>query len=168
MRTSRRDSAAEGTAWDVLAHGSGEALGEEPRHPRVDRGVGLGVLNVWHAVERRRRGAEQPVPELHHAHSLSLRPLAVGVVHGLAGSAAIALLVLTTIDSAARALLYLVVFGLGTTAGMACFTGAVVLPMAAASRRFTSLERYLGAVTGLASLALGAVLAVHLASELLS
>lgn len=93
--------------------------------------IGLGALNVWQALERRRSGARHHAPELHHDHALSLRPLAVGGVHGLAGSVAIALLVLTTIGSAARALLYLVVFGIGTTAGMACLTGVVVLPIAA-------------------------------------
>src|SRR5207245_11493326 len=51
-----------------------------------------------------------------------LRPLAVGVVHGLAGSAAVALLVLTTIRSPRWAIAYLLVFGLGTIAGMMLIT----------------------------------------------
>src|SRR5207253_1090371 len=47
-----------------------------------------------------------------------LRPLIVGVVHGLAGSAAVALLVLTTIPNSRWAIVYLLIFGLGTIVGM--------------------------------------------------
>jgi high-affinity nickel-transport protein len=82
----------------------------------------------------------------------------VGVIHGLAGSAALALLVLTTIQDAVQAVLYLAVFGLGTVIGMVLLTGAVALPFAAASRRFTSFERWLAGVTGLTSIVLGIAL----------
>jgi hypothetical protein len=83
------------------------------------------------------------------------RPLLIGVVHGLAGSAAIALLVLATIRGTARALLYLGVFGAGTIAGMMLLTTAMTLPIAAASRRFGSVERLMARVTGVISLAFG-------------
>jgi high-affinity nickel-transport protein len=92
---------------------------------------------------------------------LSLRPLFVGIVHGLAGSAAIALLVLASIRDVARALIYLGVFGVGTIAGMVLLTCVVVLPVAAASRRFAYLDRYLAGVTGAASLVFGALLVVR-------
>jgi high-affinity nickel-transport protein len=91
----------------------------------------------------------------------TLRPLFVGVVHGLAGSAAIALLVLATIHDVVRAVLYLGVFGVGTIAGMALLTLLIVVPVAAASRRFVSVERYLAGATGAASLGFGVVLAVR-------
>lgn len=94
---------------------------------------------------------------------VSLRPLFVGIVHGLAGSAAIALLVLTTIQDVVRALLYLGVFGGGTIAGMALLTLLVVVPVAAASRRYVSIDRYLAGVTGAASFAFGAMLAFRAA-----
>src|SRR5262249_6845919 len=51
-----------------------------------------------------------------------IRPLVVGIVHGLAGSAAIALLVLTTIHNSYWAIAYLLVFGIGTIAGMMLIT----------------------------------------------
>jgi len=88
----------------------------------------------------------------------SLRPLLVGIVHGLAGSAAIALLVLGAIRDALWALGYLLVFGAGTIAGMALITTTLAMPIAAAARRFDRLHRKLAAVTGVASIALGAVL----------
>jgi high-affinity nickel-transport protein len=57
-----------------------------------------------------------------------LRPLAVGIVHGLAGSAAVALLVLTTIRVPFAAVLYMLVFGIGTVVGMMRITAAIALP----------------------------------------
>src|SRR6202158_4030902 len=57
-----------------------------------------------------------------------VRPLAVGIVHGLAGSAAVALLVLTTIRVPLAAVLYLLIFGVGTIAGMMLITAAIAIP----------------------------------------
>jgi ABC-type nickel/cobalt efflux system permease component RcnA len=84
-----------------------------------------------------------------------LRPLAVGTVHGLAGSAAVALLVLTTIRVPGWALLYLLVFGIGTVAGMMLITAAIAVPFTLSENRFAQLNRGLGLVSGLVSLAFG-------------
>lgn len=116
----------------------------------------LGAINVWGATVGRAAPAGA-----HTDSAASLRPLLVGIVHGLAGSAALALLVLGTIDSASRAVLYLAVFGAGTVAGMALLTLLVMVPVAAASRRFASLERSLAALTGAASLLFGTLLALR-------
>lgn len=88
-----------------------------------------------------------------------LRPLIVGVVHGLAGSAAVALLVLTTIRNPVWATAYLLVFGIGTIAGMMLITGAIAVPFAYTARRFERSTRYLATASGLLSLALGLFLA---------
>jgi ABC-type nickel/cobalt efflux system permease component RcnA len=84
-----------------------------------------------------------------------LRPLAVGIVHGLAGSAAVALLVLTTIRVASWAVFYLLVFGLGTVAGMMLITAAIAMPFKFSERRFARLNRGLGLASGLISLGFG-------------
>jgi high-affinity nickel permease len=84
-----------------------------------------------------------------------LRPLAVGIVHGLAGSAAVALLVLTTIRVASWAVLYLLVFGIGTVAGMMLITAAIAVPFKFSDTRFVRLNRGLGMASGLVSLAFG-------------
>ncbi len=84
-----------------------------------------------------------------------VRPLVVGVVHGLAGSAAVALLVLGTIRDPGWAVGYLVVFGAGTVAGMLLITTAMALPFAYAARRFARLHRGLGLASGALSLAFG-------------
>ncbi len=83
------------------------------------------------------------------------RPLAVGVVHGLAGSAAVALLVLTTIRAPTWGIAYLLVFGIGTIAGMMLITTAIAVPFAFSQRRFIRLNRGLGLISGLISLAFG-------------
>ncbi len=87
-----------------------------------------------------------------------IRPLVVGVVHGLAGSAAVALLVLGTIRDPLWALGYLMVFGVGTIAGMLLITTAMAMPFAYAARRFDRLHRGLAVVSGLLSLAFGVFL----------
>jgi high-affinity nickel permease len=84
-----------------------------------------------------------------------IRPLAVGIVHGLAGSAAVALLVLTTIRVPFLAVLYLLVFGIGTVAGMMLITAAIAVPFTFSETRFARLNRGLGLVSGLVSLAFG-------------
>jgi ABC-type nickel/cobalt efflux system permease component RcnA len=83
------------------------------------------------------------------------RPLAVGIVHGLAGSAAVALLVLTTIRVPSWAVLYLLVFGIGTVAGMMLITAAIAVPFTFSENRFARLHRGLARASGLVSLALG-------------
>jgi high-affinity nickel permease len=84
-----------------------------------------------------------------------LRPLAVGIVHGLAGSAAVALLVLTTIRVLSLAVVYLLVFGLGTIAGMMLITAAIAVPFAVSAPRFSRLNRGLSIASGMISFAFG-------------
>lgn len=88
-----------------------------------------------------------------------VRPLVVGVVHGLAGSAAVALLVLTTIRDPGWGVLYLLVFGSGTVVGMMLITVALAVPLAYTGRRFARLNRGLRLASGLLSLGFGLFLA---------
>jgi len=84
-----------------------------------------------------------------------LRPLAVGLVHGLAGSAAVALLVLSAIRDPRWAIVYLLVFGLGTIAGMMLITMIIGAPFAYTGKGFAPLNRGLGFASGLVSIAFG-------------
>ena len=83
-----------------------------------------------------------------------VRPLAIGIVHGLAGSAAVALLVLATIRDARWAIAYLLVFGVGTIAGMMVITLSLasVIRVAGKSRM---VSRHLAIASGLLSLVFG-------------
>jgi len=91
--------------------------------------------------------------------STQVRPFLVGVVHGMAGSAAATLLILPFIDSAAWAVLYLGVFGLGTIAGMMIVTVAIAAPAIIAGERLGGLQRGMRVASGAVSLAFGAYLA---------
>ena len=122
--------------------------------------VMLIVLGVWNL----RRGVH-PSHDASHRHaspSLRWRPLAIGVLHGLAGSAAVALLLLATIREPVWAMTYLAIFGVGTVLGMMLTTMMMTMPLAAASRRFGSLERVAAKLTGALSLAFGLALAYRL------
>jgi hypothetical protein len=94
-------------------------------------------------------------PFLHLGVYHSLRPLLVGIVHGLAGSAAVALLVLGTIHEPRWAVFYLLIFGVGTIAGMMLITAALALPFSLAGYRFAWLNRSLVTASGLLSLGFG-------------
>jgi high-affinity nickel permease len=85
----------------------------------------------------------------------ALRPMLVGIVHGLAGSAAVALLVLSTIHQPRWAVLYLFIFGIGTIAGMMLITTALALPFSFVGHRFAWLNRSLVVGSGLLSLCFG-------------
>jgi hypothetical protein len=92
-----------------------------------------------------------------HVHLIRFagRPFLVGLLHGLAGSAALMLLVLGTIPSPVGAFAYILVFGLGSTAGMLLLSGLVGLPLALAAGRTARLQTALQLVAGVASAALG-------------
>jgi len=83
------------------------------------------------------------------------RPLFIGIVHGLAGSAAVALLVMTTIKEPRWQIAYLLIFGFGTVAGMMLITAAIAVPFACTSKRFSVVNRGMIYASGLLSVAFG-------------
>jgi cytochrome c biogenesis protein CcdA len=96
-----------------------------------------------------------PAPHSHAIAQIGFKPLLVGAMHGLAGSAALTLLVLTQIQSMSLGLLYLALFGLGSTVGMLLMSGLIGLPFAFSGRRLTSLNYGLQTVAGALSIAFG-------------
>lgn len=86
------------------------------------------------------------------------RPLVIGIVHGLAGSAAVALLVLPLMRDAFGAIMYLLVFGAGTVAGMMIVTAAIAAPIRYAAEHSANWHRVLGGLAGATSFCLGAFL----------
>jgi ABC-type nickel/cobalt efflux system permease component RcnA len=86
-----------------------------------------------------------------------VRPLAIGIVHGLAGSAAVALLVLATIRNPQWAIAYLLVFGVGTIAGMMVITMSLASALKVVGTRSWHVSRRLAMASGLLSLAFGCV-----------
>jgi high-affinity nickel-transport protein len=89
------------------------------------------------------------------------RPVLVGVVHGLDGSAAVTLAALASVRDARAAVLYLVVFGIGTLLGMTLITAAIAIPSVYAAARVGRLERGVRLAAGAVSVAYGGFLLYH-------
>jgi High-affinity nickel-transport protein len=146
----------------LVVHSHSHGHGFRPhRHPHVHLDPG-----EYH-------GSEQLA--LNHEHSLSagalssfairrplLRSFVVGLVHGLAGSAAIALLVLSAIPQPLWATLYLAIFCLGTIVGMGLITTAIATPFAIAVQRMSWMHQGLITGSGLLSFGFGLFLAYQL------
>jgi len=90
-----------------------------------------------------------------------LRPLMIGIVHGMAGSAAVALLVLATIRDPRWAVAYLLVFGIGTIAGMMVITMSIASTFRLARGKQIFLQR-LAMASGVLSLGFGIFVAYHI------
>ncbi len=91
-----------------------------------------------------------------------LRPLVVGIVHGLAGSAAVALLILATIRNSYWALTYLIAFGVGTVTGMTLITLSIASAFHFVGRERKKFPRCLALASGLISFAFGCLLAYQI------
>jgi sulfite exporter TauE/SafE len=94
-------------------------------------------------------------PNTHHGLSFSPRAMVIGMVHGLAGSAALMLLVIPTIDLRPLGLLYIVIFGVGSIGGMMLMSFLVGLPFQITALRFNRFNVLLQCVAGLVSVGLG-------------
>jgi high-affinity nickel-transport protein len=97
------------------------------------------------------------------------RPVVVGIVHGLAGSAALTLLVLTEVvqnGGIGLGMVYLVVFGLGSIAGMLLMSSMIALPFSLGARFFRQTLLPLRILTAVVSTALGLFYAVRMVDKL--
>lgn len=101
-----------------------------------------------------------------HGHTLppELKSLCIGMVHGLAGSAMVPLLLVSTTHSALGGILYLSVFGLGSIAGMVAVAAALNVPFVYAQARSAAAQAGLQAVAGFTSMALGGGILMSLLS----
>jgi sulfite exporter TauE/SafE len=137
----------------------------------------LGVLNLTGVMQRLTRYLtrnQEPLALSSKAETLldrtvgrfgiyqCVRPLVIGIVHGLAGSAAVALLVLSTIHSPIWATVYLLIFGAGTMVGMMCMTAVMAVPLAYAGSRFASVSRVFSVASGVVSVCFGFFLVYQL------
>jgi hypothetical protein len=95
-----------------------------------------------------------------HWRMLPLRALVVGLVHGMAGSAALILLTLDSVPSVGAGLLYILLFGVGSIAGMALLSFAIAVPLRYSAAGLTRLHGMLHATIGLATVAIGIVTAL--------
>ena len=94
---------------------------------RFEQGVGAMLITLGgHLCWRTLHGSQTAQARVH---GVTARSLPVGMVHGLAGSAALALLVSQTMPAAQWQIAYVALFGAGSLLGMALLSSAVVLSM---------------------------------------
>jgi ABC-type nickel/cobalt efflux system permease component RcnA len=106
----------------------------------------------FHETETRHKA------ERKHSHAVSVvgvKPVLIGMMHGLAGSGALTLLVLTQIGSAWVGFLYLAIFGLGSIVGMLLMSGLIGLPFALTSRSLSTLHHRMQMAAAVVSIAFG-------------
>ena len=108
-----------------------------------------------HAHPHIHGAAEAAIDETHHGFKFSPRALLIGMIHGLAGSAALMLLIIPTIESRTVGLLYIVIFGVGSISGMMLMSFLVGLPFHLTALRFNRFNWLLQTCAGFVSVALG-------------
>ncbi|MFA6168709.1 MAG: hypothetical protein WC700_18950 [Gemmatimonadaceae bacterium] len=122
---------------------------------------GVAIMLIFLGFSNLRGGA--PVTPHGHTHEFDhRRPLIIGTVHGLAGSAAVAILVLAAIPQTLWAFAYLVVFGVGTIAGMMLVTVIIAAPAMYAGERVARMHVGIRLAAGALSLGFGLLLAREL------
>lgn len=108
-----------------------------------------------HAHPHVHDGSEAKHPEIAHSLGNNPKALVIGLVHGLAGSAGLMLVMIPTIPSKAVGLLYIVVFGVGSIGGMMLMSFLVGLPFHFTAFRLNRLNQVLQTVAGVVSISLG-------------
>ncbi|HKG21748.1 MAG TPA: hypothetical protein VKC34_07595, partial [Blastocatellia bacterium] len=107
-------------------------------------------------------GTPEPAVATHHGLRLNVRPVLVGMVHGLAGSAALMLLILSSISSPAIGLGYIVVFGIGSVGGMFIMSALLSLPFRYTAGRFVRANLAMRLLAGVSSIGLGLFMAYEI------
>ncbi|HHH47070.1 MAG TPA: urease accessory protein [Thiotrichales bacterium] len=106
----------------------------------------------------------------HHEHTrgFPLRALAVGLMHGMAGSAALILLTLQTVQTPLTGLAYMALFGIGSIAGMAALSAVIAVPMQRTARSLASLHGVMTLTVGVITLGLGLYTAIPMVLAVLA
>ena len=92
-----------------------------------------------------------------HAHGFRWRTLLVGLMHGMAGSAALLVLAVTQAASPADGLLYVLLFGVGSMVGMGALSAVIAVPLVVSARWLTWANRTLQGVVGIVTIGIGAM-----------
>jgi ABC-type nickel/cobalt efflux system permease component RcnA len=100
-----------------------------------------------------------------HQHGFRWRSLLVGLMHGMAGSAALLVLAVSQVANPVYGMLYVALFGIGSMLGMGVLSTIIAVPLAVSARWLTWANRGLQGVVGTVTIAIG-VMAIY--SNLLS
>lgn len=140
--------------------------------------IGLGTVALWRSLRKRpdlhvHEHSHDGLSHVHvhfhesntrhnarkkHSHAVSaigVKPVLIGMMHGLAGSGALTLLVLAQISSAWVGFLYLAIFGVGSSAGMLVMSGLIGLPFALTARNLSSVHHRMQMAAAVVSIVFG-------------
>ena len=138
----------------------------------------LGVDVLWRVIQERvhfhvhrhdngtchfhahSHAGEEDHPAIHKhqhpaRHTFPLRALFVGLMHGMAGSAVLILLILQAVDSPLTGMFYIALFGVGSIAGMAALSVVIAIPLRYSAAGLTGLHNGLQIVIGMVTLIVG-------------
>lgn len=116
---------------------------------------GLSHTHVHFHEHETKHAPDSPSQHSHRVSRIGWKPVMVGMMHGLAGSGALTLLVLTQISSVWMGLLYVLTFGFGSIGGMLLMSGLIGLPFALTSRKLTHAHQGLQTVAAILSICFG-------------
>src|SRR5438132_5844505 len=108
-----------------------------------------------HAREKSRHAVPHARAAHEHAHGFRSRTLLVGLMHGMAGSAALLVLAVSQAASPAVGLIYVALFGIGSMIGMGALSAVIAVPLAVSARWLTWANRGLQGAVGLVTVAIG-------------
>ena len=112
----------------------------------------------FHAHSHTGEKNHNPARHVHaHPEGFPLRALLVGLMHGMAGSAALILLTLQTVDSPLQGFYYIAMFGIGSILGMALLSSVIAIPLRHSPKQITWLHQAIHGALGIATLILGFV-----------
>ncbi len=115
-----------------------------------------GDIRHFHAHSHAGEGEHEKSTHSHnHNKTISLRPLLVGMMHGMAGSAALIVLALQTVESTLTGLVYILLFGFGSVAGMAVLATVIMIPLRHSAQQLTRFYNGLQTAIGLGTIFLG-------------
>jgi ABC-type nickel/cobalt efflux system permease component RcnA len=118
-----------------------------------------GTTVHFHAHSHQSRQAHAEDPHRHqHLEGFPLRALLVGMMHGMAGSAALIILALNSVTSIGQGIFYIALFGIGSILGMSLLAVVISLPLRYSSRYFTWAHNGLKVTVGIITIGLGVVL----------
>lgn len=151
------------TAVGIMLVGLGAHVLWRLWHDRVHfhrHSHGDGMVHI-HVHSHAREQSNQAIPHgrlgHEHFHGFRWRTLLVGLMHGMAGSAALLVLAVSQAENPAVGLFYVALFGIGSMIGMGALSSAIALPLAVSARRLTSANRALQGAVGVVTVVIGIV-----------
>jgi ABC-type nickel/cobalt efflux system permease component RcnA len=115
-----------------------------------------------HAHPHLHEAGPEPNGDTHHGLKLNARPVLVGMMHGLAGSGALMLLIVPTISTPLVGFIFIIVFGIGSIGGMLVMSALISLPVHFTANRFAAANRAVRMLAGVFSLGFGLFMAYEI------